>query len=116
MTESTQPADDTTEVEETEAPEAPVSHTARVHAWYVSSEGKETHVTRRDDGKWYINTTDAQDPAEYLAMDAIVDIFTLAHEEQRPHGTIPGLPDGERWDEAVAPLFDEPDDSDPEDE
>lgn len=80
-----------------------VAHTARVHAWYVSSDGVETHVTRRDDGKWYLNTTTPGEKAQYLSLEEAVDVFLLAHSEGRPHGWTPGLRDGQDFDAAVGP-------------
>lgn len=83
------------------------THTARVHAWYVDSEGDETHVTRRDDGKWYLNPLPRDKEAVYVSMEEAVDAFVLAAQERRPHRTVSGLPDGKRWDEALAAALEE---------
>jgi len=77
--------------------------TTRVYAWYVSSEGEETHITRRgEDGKWYLMGVDRESEAQFVSLETAADIFALAIQEQRPHGTVEHVPGRERWLEAVA--------------
>lgn len=87
-----------------------VSHTARVHGWFSDEEGREVHVTRRDDGKWYLNTNGAEDPISYVSMAEAIEALEEAYTAGRSAGFIAGGEGGEPFDEQVAPIFQTTDD------
>lgn len=81
------------------------SHTARVHAWFKDEEGREVHVTRRDDGKFYLNTNGAPDPIAYMSMADAVAALEKAHDEGREIGWMSGLPEGQAFDAEVGAIL-----------
>lgn len=82
-----------------------MAHTARIHAWFVNEDGRETIVTRRDDGRFYLNTYGAEDPIRYVSTQEAAEAIAEAKEAGREHGWRKGVEGGQTFDSLVAPTL-----------